>query len=232
MSGVWQAFISNMQSLWQFILDPANNFGGHTLDYLKISVAAIVLALLISVPLGIAVSRRPMLAFVAVNLSGLMRAIPVIAFLAAVWPFLGFGFTPSFVALTVLGIPPILLNTYTGIRGIDPAMIDAARGMGMTTRQIITRVQAPLVLSIIAAGVRTSAVQIVATATLAAIIGGGGYGEYIYLGLREFDTTQLLAGALPVAILALLLELSLSWLERALTPRGLRVQVVAGSPQG
>jgi osmoprotectant transport system permease protein len=94
----------------------------------------------------------------------------------------------------------------------------------MTTWQIVTRIQTPLVLPIIAAGVRTSAVQIVATATLAAIIGGGGYGEYIYLGLREFDNTALLAGALPVTLLAILVELSLAWLQRALTPAGLRVQ--------
>lgn len=221
-----------MDSLWHFISDPNNDFAGHTLDYVRLSVASILLALFISVPLGIAVSRRPVLAFLAVNLSGLMRAIPVIAFLAAAWPFLGFGFKPAFVALTVLGIPPILLNTYTGIRGIDPAMIDAARGMGMTTWQIITRIQTPLVLPIIAAGVRTSAVQIVATATLAAIIGSGGYGEYIYLGLRQFDFTQLLAGALPVTILALLLEIFMSWLERALTPRGLRVQTTTSTSQG
>lgn len=220
-----------MSSLWQFITDPTNDFAGHTADYIKISAAAIVLAMLIGIPLGIAVARRPFLAFLAVNLSGLMRAIPVIAFLAAAWPFLGFGFKPAFVALTVLGIPPILLNTYTGIRGIDPATIDAARGIGMTNWQIITRIQTPLVLPIIAAGVRTSAVQIVATATLAAIIGAGGYGEYIYLGLRQFDTTQLLAGSLPVAILALLIELLMSWLERALTPRGLRVQAAIDALQ-
>lgn len=211
-------------NLWQFILDPNNDFAGHTADYVKISATAIALAIIISIPLGIAVSRLPFLAFIAINLSGLMRAIPVIAFLAAAWPLLGFGFTPSLVALTVLGIPPILLNTYTGIRAIDPAMIDAARGIGMTQWQIITRIQTPLVLPIIAAGVRTSAVQIVATATLAAIIGGGGYGDYIYLGLRQFNTTQLLAGTLPVMLLALLIEVLLSWLERALTPRGLRVQ--------
>lgn len=220
-----------MNSLWQFIMDPNNDFTGHSADYIKISAAAIALAMLISIPLGVAVARRPFLAFIAVNLSGLMRAIPVIAFLAAVWPFLGFGFKPAFVALTVLGIPPILLNTYTGIRSIDPATIDAARGIGMTNWQIITRIQTPLVLPIIAAGVRTSAVQIVATATLAAIIGAGGYGEYIYLGLRQFDTTQLLAGSLPVAILALLIELLMSWLERALTPRGLRVQAAIDALQ-
>ena len=220
-----------MNSLWQFIMDPNNDFTGHSADYIKISAAAIALAMLISIPMGVAVARRPFLAFIAVNLSGLMRAIPVIAFLAAVWPFLGFGFKPAFVALTVLGIPPILLNTYTGIRSIDPATIDAARGIGMTNWQIITRIQTPLVLPIIAAGVRTSAVQIVATATLAAIIGAGGYGEYIYLGLRQFDTTQLLAGSLPVAILALLIELLMSWLERALTPRGLRVQAAIDALQ-
>lgn len=213
--------------LLQFIADPSNDYLGHTLDYVRICAVAIVLAIVISVPLGVAVSRNPVASFVAVNLSGLMRAIPVLAFLAAAYPYLGFGFRPALVALAILGIPPILLNTYTGIRGIDPATIDAARGMGMTTWQIITRVQTPLVLPIIAAGVRTSAVQIVATATLAAIIGGGGYGEYIYLGLREFDTPALLAGSLPVAVLALLVELLLSWLQRALTPVGLRVQAVA-----
>lgn len=219
-----------MNSLWQFILDPNNDFAGHTIDYIKLSVAALALAMLISIPLGTAVARKPLLAFTAVNLSGLMRAIPVLVFLAAAYPLLGFGFIPSLVALTVLGIPPILLNTYTGIRNIDPATIDAARGMGMTTWQIITRIQTPLVLPLIAAGVRTSAVQIVATATLAAIIGAGGYGEYIYLGLREFNSTQLLAGALPVTLLAILIEVLMSWLERILTPRGLRIQASAQAP--
>ena len=213
-----------MNSLLLFIQNPDNDFLGHSWDYIKLSLLATLLAAAISIPLGIAVSRRPFAAFIAVNVSGLMRAIPVIAFLAVAWPFLHFGFTPSLVALTVLGIPPILLNTYTSIRGINPAMIDAARGIGMTNWQIITQIQTPLVLPIIAAGVRTSAVQIVATATLAAIIGAGGYGEYIYLGLRQFNTTELLAGTIPVVILALLFDVLLSWLERALTPRGLRVQ--------
>lgn len=215
-----------MQDLINFITNPSNNYLGHTSDYLKLCIAAIILAIAISVPLGIGVARSPLASFVAVNVSGLLRAIPVLAFLAAAYPYLGFGFRPSLVALVILGIPPILLNTYTGIRGIDPAIIDAARGMGMTGRQIITRIQTPLVLPVIAAGVRTSAVQIIATATLAAIIGGGGYGEYIYLGLREFDNTQLLAGSLPVVILALLVEFSLGWLQQAITPAGLRVQTV------
>ncbi len=213
-----------LQQMLNFIADPSNDFAGHSLDYIKLCVIAIVLAIVISIPLGVVVVRNPVASFIAINFSGLMRAIPVLAFLAVAYPYLGFGFLPALVALTILGIPPILLNTYTGIRGIDPAMVDAARGMGMTRWQIVTRIQTPLVLPVIAAGVRTSAVQIIATATLAAIIGAGGYGEYIYLGLREFDTTQLLVGTLPVAILALLAELSLGWLQQVLTPAGLRVQ--------
>ncbi len=210
--------------LLKFIADPSNDYTGHSLDYIRICAIAIVLAIVIGIVVGTLVVRNPLASFIAINTSGLMRAIPVIAFLAAAIPLLGLGFLPALIALIVLGIPPILLNTYTGIRGIDPAMIDAARGMGMTGWQIVSRIQTPLVLPVIAAGVRTSAVQIIATATLAAIIGAGGYGEYIYLGLREFDTTQLLAGALPVTILALLAEVSLGWLQRVLTPAGLRVQ--------
>lgn len=212
-----------MDKLYQFVINPNNDYLGHTLSYIELCLASIVLATVIGVVLGAAVSRSPVLAFIAVNISGLMRAIPVIAFLVAVLPYLGLGFLPALIALTVLGIPPVLLNTYTGIRGINPAIIDAARGMGMTTGQIITRIQAPLVLPIIAAGVRTSAVQIIATATLAAIIGAGGYGEYILSGLYQLDNVQILAGAIPVAILALLAEILLSQVQRVLTPPGLRV---------
>jgi osmoprotectant transport system permease protein len=99
-----------------------------------------------------------------------------------------------------VGIPPVLLNTYTGIRGVDPAMIDAAKGMGMTTWQIATKIQAPLVIPLVAAGIRTMAVQIVATATLAAFIGAGGYGDYIADGIQVFNYPELFTGAIAVAI--------------------------------
>ncbi|MBX5450085.1 MAG: ABC transporter permease [Thermogemmatispora sp.] len=209
------------------MLDPANAFLDHTIAYLQVCAVSVILATLLGITIGVAVVRSPLLSFIAVNLSGLMRAIPIIAFLAAALPYLGVGFKPTVVALTLLGIPPILLNTYTGIRSIEPAIIDAARGMGLNMRQILLRIQVPLVLPIVAAGVRTSAVQIVATATLAAIIGAGGYGEYIINGLYEFKTVQILAGALPVAVLAMLVELLMGWLQRALTPAGLRVQEMA-----
>jgi osmoprotectant transport system permease protein len=216
-----------MDKLLQFITNPSNDYLGHSIVYIQLCLASVVLAMIIGVVLGVAVSGNPLLAFIAVNVSGLMRAIPVIAFLVAVLPYLGLGFLPALIALTVLGIPPILLNTYTGIRGIDPATIDAARGMGMTQQQIVSKIQTPLVLPIIAAGVRTSAVQVIATATLAAVIGAGGYGEYILSGLYQLDDIQILAGAIPVAILALIAEVLLSQLQRALTPKGLRIQAIA-----
>ncbi len=213
-----------------FILDPNNNFVGETLEYLKLCGISIAIATVIGVVLGALVSRNAVLSFLATNVSGLMRSIPIIAILFLFVSIFGqLGFLPAIIALIVLGIPPILINTYTGIRGVDPAAIDAAKGMGMTTWQIATRIQAPLVTPLVAAGIRTSAVQIVATATLAAFIGAGGYGDYIVDGLTVFNYTELIVGAVSVAILAMLVEVSLSWLQRALTPEGLKVQEQAAT---
>ena len=212
-----------------FILNPKNDFLGQTGEYLRICGVSIAVAIVIGVVLGALVSRNAILAFLAVNLSGLIRAIPIIAVLIAFVPFFGIGFEPTIIALIVLGIPPILLNTYTGIRGVDPAIIDAAKGMGMTTWQVATRIQAPIVTPLVAAGIRTSAVQIIATATLAAFIGAGGYGDYIVDGLTVFNYTELIVGAISVAILAILVEVFMSWLQRALTPEGLRVQEQAAT---
>src|SRR6266700_3887252 len=109
-----------MDKLLNFIMDPNNAYGQHTLDYTRLCVVAIVLAIIIGVLLGIAVARQPIAAFIAMKLSGLLRAIPAIAFLVVALPYLGLGFVPALIALTVLGIPPIMVNTFTGIHGIDP----------------------------------------------------------------------------------------------------------------
>lgn len=215
-----------MMDVIQFIADPKNHFLVRTNEYLYICAISTALAIIIGVVLGIAVARSVVAGFLAINLSGLLRAIPVLAFLIAFVPIFGIGTRPTLVALVVLGIPPILLNTYEGLRGIDPAITDAARGMGMTLWQIITRIQLPLVLPIIAAGVRTAAVQIIATATLAAIVGAGGYGEYITDGVSNFNNTEILAGAIPVALLALFVEVLMSWLQYVLTPTGLRKGII------
>jgi osmoprotectant transport system permease protein len=220
--------VSALGPFLAYVADPETGYAAHSAAYIQLCAVAILLAVATGVAIGIAVARRPLLAFAAVNLSGLMRAVPVIVFLVLALPYLGIGFVPALVALTVLGVPPVLLNTYTGIRGIDPAIIDAARGMGMAPAQIILRIQTPLVLPVIAAGVRTAAVQIVATATLAAIIGAGGYGEYILAGLYQVDTVKILAGAVPVTVLALMVELGLGWLQRRVTPAGLRALPAGG----
>lgn len=211
-----------------YIRDPANDYLGHTIQYFQLCGVSIAAAIIIGVVLGALVSRNPFAAFIAINFSGLVRAIPIIAvlllFVEVLPSSVSIGFVPSIIALILLGIPPILLNTYTGIRIIDPATIDAAKGMGMTTWQIVTRIQAPLVTPLVAAGIRTSAVQIVATATLAAFIGAGGYGDYIVEGLNILNYTELIVGAVSVAVLAILIEVLMSWLQRAVTPEGLKVQ--------
>ncbi len=209
-----------------FILNPKNDFLGQTIAYLQICAISIVGAVIIGIVIGAAVSRNSLLAFIAVNLSGLIRAIPVIATLIIFVPFFGLGLKPTLIALILLGIPPVLLNTYTGIRGVDPAMIDAAKGMGMTTWQIASKIQAPLVTPLVAAGVRTTAVQIVATATLAAFIAAGGYGDYIVDGIALFNYPELIAGSLAVAAVAIIIEVFMGWLQRRLTPVGIREEGV------
>ncbi len=207
-----------------FVLDPKNNFLGQTLTYLEICAISIAGAVIIGVLIGAAVSGNSFLAFIAVNVSGLLRAIPVIATLIVFVPFFGLGLKPALIALIIVGIPPVLLNTYTGIRGVDPAMIDSAKGMGMTTWQIASKIQAPLVIPLVAAGVRTTAVQIVATATLAAFIGAGGYGDYIVDGIAVFNYPELIAGSIAVAVFAIIVEVFMGWLQRRVTPAGLRLE--------
>lgn len=212
-----------LHTLIQFITDPQNHFGGKTLTTLKLSIVPFILALVIAVPIGVLVAQRPFLSFLAANFTGLARAVPTLAFLFITVPYLGIGFKPTVIALTALGVPPILLNTVEGLRGIDPAIVDAGRGMGMTPVQILGRIQIPLVLPVLAAGARTALVQIVATAPLAALIGAGGYGDYITLGLsNEVNQSALVIGALAIAVLALLAELGMAALQRAVTPAGLR----------
>ncbi|HEX5165165.1 MAG TPA: ABC transporter permease [Thermomicrobiales bacterium] len=213
-----------MGDVLDFLRDPQNHFVRQTTTYLRLCAVPIAFSILIGLVLGVLVARRSFAAFVVVNLSGLVRAIPTLAFLAVVLPYLGIGFTPAVVALTALGVPPVLLNTIAGLRGIDPAVIDSARGMGMTPRQVLTRVEVPLVLPVVAAGIRTAAVQIVATAPLAALIGAGGYGDYILAGVNLLQRTPLLVGAGSVALLALAVEVALAGVERAVTPAGLRVR--------
>lgn len=190
--------------------------------HLLLSGSALLVAAVTGIPLGAAVTRRPRAAFVALNGVNVARTIPSLAVLAFMLPFLGIGFLPSFLALAILGLPPIVTNTWVGIRQVDPDAVESARGMGMTGWQVLRRVELPIAVPVILAGVRTSAVQIVAGATLAAFIGGGGLGDFITTGIGMMQVELLLVGAIPVTALAIATEVGFSALERALTPRGMR----------
>ncbi|MFN8496624.1 MAG: ABC transporter permease [Anaerolineae bacterium] len=184
--------------------------------HLWLSAAALLIAAAICVPLGILTSRSPASSAVVLGIINTLRVIPSLAIILLVFPFLGLGPKPALVALIVLACPPILVNTDAGFRNVDPAIIEAARGMGMSPSQVLWRVQAPLALPVIVAGFRTATIEVVASATLATFIGSGGLGDFISAGLALNDNKLLLVGAVPVAILALTAEILLSRLERRL----------------
>ena len=187
--------------------------------HLWLSAAALLIAALICVPLGILTSRSRSSAAVALGIVNTLRVIPSLAIILLVFPFLGLGPKPALLALIVLACPPILVNTDAGFRNVDPAIVEAARGMGMSPMQTLWRVQAPLALPVIVAGFRTATIEVVASATLATFIGSGGLGDFIAAGLALNDTKLLLVGAVPVALLALTAEILLSGLERRLRLR-------------
>ncbi|MDQ3841983.1 MAG: ABC transporter permease [Actinomycetota bacterium] len=193
------------------------------LVHVELSVAALLIGVVVAVPIALATFRSALWATVAINTGNIGRAVPSLAILALVFPLLGFGFAPSLVALTLLAIPPILINASTGLRQVNPQVIDAARGMGLSGGQILSSIQLPIAAPVIFAGIRTSAVQVVASATLATFVGGGGLGDLIVLGLQRNNPAVLIAGSLTVAALALITEVGFGALERIFTPKGLLV---------
>lgn len=184
--------------------------------HVRLSVLAIIIACALCIPLGVYVARRRPLAPQVLGLFSTLRVIPSLAILFIAVPYLGLGFVPALVALVILACPSILINTQAGFRGVDPAVIEAARGMGMSPRQVLWRVEVPLATPVVVAGVRTASVDVVASATLAAFIGGGGLGDFIYRGFALFNPTIMLVGAIPVAILTLGAEAVLAGAQRIL----------------
>jgi osmoprotectant transport system permease protein len=193
------------------------------LTHVELSALALAIAVLIAVPVALAVRNTPAGAAVAINVGNVGRAVPSLALLALALPFFGFGFTSALIALTALAIPPILINASTALRQVDAGVIDAARGMGLSGGQILSRIQLPIAAPVIFAGIRTSAVQVVASATLATFIGGGGLGDLIVEGFQRGETAILLAGALSVAVLSVITEVGFGVMETALTPKGLKL---------
>ena len=188
-------------------------------EHMVLSGVALLAAIAVAVPLGMALSRPGRQSGVALGFVNTLRAIPSLALLVVMLPVLGTGFAPSCVALAVYGLPAVLLNTMAGLAGIDRDVLDAARGQGFTPSQILARIELPLASPMIVAGIRSAAVQIVGSATLAVFIGGGGLGELISAGMGLLDIPQLIAGSLAVALLAGVTELALSGVEQVLARR-------------
>jgi osmoprotectant transport system permease protein len=189
-----------------YVADHREAFVGAVRTHVLLSAAALALAALPALPLGVAAARGRAGAALVTAGAGVLRVVPSLAILVLVLPYLGLGFAPALVALTLLAAPPILLNTAAAYGGVDAGVLEAARGMGLSARQVFWTIETPLALPVVVAGLRTAAVEVVASATLAAFIGGGGLGEFIVNGLGMSDWRALLAGALPVAALALLVE--------------------------
>jgi osmoprotectant transport system permease protein len=207
----------------EFVVDERRLILHKTWEHLLLSGAAVAIALAIALPIGLWLGHRHRGSFLAVNVANLGRALPSLALIAVAFVFLGVGFWSVALALVVLAIPPILTNAYVAVDGVQTDAVEAARGMGMTDRQIITRVELPLALPLIFAGIRTATVFVVATATIAAVAGGGGLGDII-VNQAGYGLEGVVGAAICVSVLALLADGAVGLLQRALTPAGLRVE--------
>jgi osmoprotectant transport system permease protein len=219
-----------------WLTDPAqwqgpNGIPVRLLEHIAISATSLAIALLIALPIGVWVGHTGRYATLAVNIANFGRALPSIAVIAIVLPITaaidpsaGFKVYPTLIAMVVLAVPPILVNAYAGVSGVDRDLIEAGRGIGMRDRETLFRVELPIALPILLAGIRLAAVQIVATATLGAVFGFGGLGRYLVNGVAQRDEGQTWGGVILVAGLAVATELGFTAIQRLTTPRGLRLE--------
>jgi osmoprotectant transport system permease protein len=202
----------------RYISENEPRFWSAVAVHARLSGSALLIAILAFVPLGILASRSERFGPPLVTAVGAIRVVPSLAVLFLLLPVLGTGFTPALIALVVLAGPPIIVNTDAGLRSVDPAILENARGLGMDRLQLFSRVHFPLALPVTISGVRTAAIEVVASATLAAFIGAGGLGSFILAGITLVDFKLLLVGALPVTLMALSAEWLLHGVERLVTP--------------
>ncbi len=200
-----------------------------TVEHLVLSAAGVGLALLIGIPLAILITRYRTVAGITMAVTDVLQTIPSMALLAALMIYLGLGNQTLVATLMIYSLLPIVRNTYTGIVSIDKGLIEAGKGMGMTRWQLLRMVQIPIALPVIMAGVRVAMVTAIGIATLGVLIGGGGLGVPIWRGMQIVDSSMILSGAIPAALIAILCEFGLAKLEKAVTPRGMRVSSPAGS---
>lgn len=202
--------MDEQESLWQFVSQQSGKLFDQTLAHIGLTFISLLLSVLIGVPLGILIARKKKWSAPVLGFAGVLQTIPSIALLGFMIPILGIGAKPAIVALLLYALLPIIRNTYTGIRGVNPAVVDAAMGMGMSRSQILRKVELPLAMPVLLAGIRTATVINVGVATLAAYIAAGGLGEFIFGGIALNNTNMILAGAIPAALLAIIFDFILS----------------------
>jgi osmoprotectant transport system permease protein len=209
---------------WDFYSGNRGFVDGALREHVDLCVTALAMAAATGVLLGVLCARIGRIAaFAVTSIGNLGRTVPTFAVMGIALTLSTVGFWPAVVGLYALAVPPILLNTFTGLTAVDRDVVDASRGMGFTSLGILARVELPLAVPLIFAGIRTAAIEVVATATLAGLVGAGGLGEVVLSGLDTGQNDVLLAGAIPIAILALAAQLIFAGLEHIATPRGLRV---------
>lgn len=213
-----ETLIQTLLQSYIYFLNRQPEFWGAVKDHLLLAGIAIAIAVLICVPLGIWTARSRFASLTLMNLVNGLRVIPSLAVLFLVIPYLGLTSTSAIVALTLLAMPPVLINTDAAFRTIEPAIIEAARGMGMSASQRLFKVEFPLAVPVILTGIRISAVDVIASATLAAFVGSGGLGIYITRGFALYDYSILFVGAIPVALITILVEGMLALLQKTLQP--------------
>ncbi|MEO6955789.1 MAG: ABC transporter permease [Antricoccus sp.] len=215
---------------WHF--DKPGSIPNLILQHLGYTFVSVLIAMAIALPLGAYIGHTNKGAFLAINIANAGRALPTFGLVTLLVTLIGLGTLPVVIALVVLSIPPILANTYAGLRAVEPGAVDAARGMGMRPARVLLGVEVPMAMPLIMAGLRSAVLQVVATATIAAYVGGGGIGRLLIDGLSIGDYSRVVAGAVVVAVLAIVLEVLMTLLERAIVSPGVSGRFSVGGRKG
>lgn len=213
-----------MQKLIDIFVNRSDMIIDAFLQHVYLSFVSLLIGILISLPLGMFVARHRKFAEPIIGVTAILQTIPSLALFGFLVPLIGIGSKTALIALIIYALLPILRNTYAGLTSVDQSVIEAGKGMGLTPNQILFKIEFPLALPFIMAGIRTATVLTVGIATLATFVGAGGLGDIIYRGLQSYNNTLVLAGAIPVALLAIFFDFGLKILEKKVTPQGLKVE--------
>lgn len=216
--------MGSKQPFYEFFIDRFDDIMKLVGQHMQITGIAVILAIIIGVPLGIFITRYKNASRYVLGTANVFQTLPSLALFGLVIPFLGIGITPSIFVLFLYALLPIIKNTYIGINNVSASTIEAGKGMGMKSFQILTMVELPLALPVIMGGIRISTVINIGTATIASLIGAGGLGDFIFKGISMNNNNYTLAGAIPTAILALSIDAILGYVESLLTPQGLKLK--------